>query len=107
WQDRRQHEAHRELSRQPEHTRFCVHARRRQDRCAGDKVMSDYLGLEGKRALVTGGTKGVGQAVVAALHEAGATALTTARSRPASLSKAEHFVVAYVSTVEGCAAVAD
>src|ERR1700739_1496801 len=69
--------------------------------------MSGYLGLEGKRALVTGGTKGVGQAVVAALREAGATALTTARSRPESLSNAEHFVVADVSTVEGCAAVVD
>ena len=47
--------------------------------------MSSCLGLEGKRALVTGGTKGVGQAVVAALCEAGATTLTTARSRPESL----------------------
>ena len=44
--------------------------------------MSGYLELEGKRALVTGGTKGVGQAVVAALREAGAVVLTTARSRP-------------------------
>jgi NAD(P)-dependent dehydrogenase (short-subunit alcohol dehydrogenase family) len=35
--------------------------------------MSGYLGLQGKRALLTGGTKGVGQAVVAALREAGAT----------------------------------
>src|SRR4051794_9847708 len=69
--------------------------------------MSGYLGLEGKRALVTGGTKGVGQAVVAALREAGATALTTARSRPESLSNPEHFVVADVSTAKGCAAVAD
>jgi NAD(P)-dependent dehydrogenase (short-subunit alcohol dehydrogenase family) len=34
--------------------------------------MSHYLGLQGKRALVTGGTKGVGEAVVVALHEAGA-----------------------------------
>ena len=66
-----------------------------------------YLGLEGKRALVTGGTKGVGQAVVAALREAGATALTTARSRPEGFSNAEHFVIADVSTVEGCAAVAN
>ena len=41
--------------------------------------MSDYLELTGKRALVTGGTKGVGQAVVAALREAGATVLTAAR----------------------------
>ena len=69
--------------------------------------MSGYLGLEGKRAFVTGGTKGVGQAVVAALREAGATAMTTARSRPESLSNAEHFVVADVSTVEECAAVVD
>ena len=49
--------------------------------------MSGYLGLEGKRSLVTGGTKGVGQAVVAALREAGATALTTARSRPQNFTK--------------------
>ena len=47
--------------------------------------MSGYLGLEGKRALVTGGTKGVGQAVVAALREAGVSVLTTARSRPEKL----------------------
>jgi NAD(P)-dependent dehydrogenase (short-subunit alcohol dehydrogenase family) len=67
--------------------------------------MNDYLGLKGKRALVTGGTKGVGQAVVAALRAAGVTAVTTARSRPESLSNAEHFVIADVSTVEGCAAV--
>jgi hypothetical protein len=67
--------------------------------------MSDYLKLAGKRALVTGGTKGVGQSVVAALREAGATVLTTARSRPENLSSSDHFVVADVSTAEGCAAV--
>jgi len=69
--------------------------------------MSSYLELEGKRALVTGGTKGVGQAVVAALREAGATVLTTARSRPENLPNAGHFLIADVSTAEGCAAVAD
>jgi NAD(P)-dependent dehydrogenase (short-subunit alcohol dehydrogenase family) len=37
--------------------------------------MSHYLELEGKRALVTGGTKGVGEAVVATLREAGAAVL--------------------------------
>src|SRR5882724_4337685 len=65
-----------------------------------------YLGLEGKRALVTGGTKGAGEAVVSALREAGARVLTTARSRPRSLAQAEDFVVADVSRAEGCARVA-
>jgi NAD(P)-dependent dehydrogenase (short-subunit alcohol dehydrogenase family) len=68
--------------------------------------MSHYLELEGKRALVTGGTKGVGQAVVAILREAGAAVLTTARSWPAKLPHADQFVAADVSTAEGCAAVA-
>src|SRR5260370_22236102 len=67
--------------------------------------MSGYLELEGKRALVTGGTKGVGAAVVAALREAGARVLTTARKRPEDVSKVE-FVAADVATAGGCAAVA-
>src|SRR6185295_17355603 len=69
--------------------------------------MSGYLDLEGKRALVTGGTKGVGQAVVAALCDAGATVLTTARSRLESIRSPGQFVAADVSTAEGCDAVAD
>jgi NAD(P)-dependent dehydrogenase (short-subunit alcohol dehydrogenase family) len=68
--------------------------------------MSGYLELEGKRALVTGGTKEVGAAVVGALREAGARVLTTARKRPEVVGEAE-FVAADVSTAEGCAAVAD
>jgi hypothetical protein len=68
--------------------------------------MSDYLELKGKRALVTGGTKGVGQAVVATLREAGATVLTTARSEPERADHADQFVAADVSTAEGCAVVA-
>ena len=69
--------------------------------------MSRYLELDGKRALVAGGTKGVGQAVVAALSDAGAIVLTTARSRTENLPSAEHFVAADLSTAEGCAAVAE
>jgi NAD(P)-dependent dehydrogenase (short-subunit alcohol dehydrogenase family) len=69
--------------------------------------MSDYLELEGKRALVTGGTKGIGQAVVATLREAGATVLTTARSRPEQIGHADQFIAADVSTADGCAVVAD
>jgi NAD(P)-dependent dehydrogenase (short-subunit alcohol dehydrogenase family) len=41
--------------------------------------------LLGLRALVTGGTRGVGKAVVIRLCEAGANVLTTARSRPDAL----------------------
>ncbi|SFQ52443.1 NAD(P)-dependent dehydrogenase, short-chain alcohol dehydrogenase family [Variovorax sp. OK605] len=61
--------------------------------------------LEGRRALVTGGTKGIGEAVVAQLTEAGATVLTTARSRPESPMKAA-FVAADIATAAGCATVA-
>ncbi len=42
----------------------------------------DPVELEGRRALVTGGTKGIGAAVVAQLTRAGATVLTAARSLP-------------------------
>ena len=41
------------------------------------------LELEGRRALVTGGTKGVGAAVVSALRDAGVRVVATARSVPA------------------------
>ena len=69
--------------------------------------------LEGRRALVTGGTRGIGQAVVAQLLQAGATVLTAARSRPADMADAPgaagakpvRFVAADVSTAEGCATV--
>src|SRR5215470_6973381 len=68
--------------------------------------MSGYLGLERKRALVTGGTKGVGAAIVTALREAGARVLTTARERPEGVEEAG-FIAADVSTADGCAAVAE
>jgi NAD(P)-dependent dehydrogenase (short-subunit alcohol dehydrogenase family) len=57
--------------------------------------------LDGKRALVTGGTKGIGRAVVAWLRAAGATVLTTARE-----GTGEGFIAADVATAEGCARVA-
>lgn len=62
--------------------------------------------LLGLRALVTGGTKGVGKAVVARLCEAGANVLTTARSRPDELAE-ERFIGADITTAEGCKAIVD
>jgi NADP-dependent 3-hydroxy acid dehydrogenase YdfG len=69
--------------------------------------MSDYLGLDGCRALVTGGTKGIGAAVAGRLREAGAKVLVTARSRPDVLGPDDLFVPADITSAEGCATVAD
>ncbi len=63
--------------------------------------------FDGKRVLVTGGTKGIGQAVAARLREGGARVLTTARGRPRDLADTDLFVAADIATAEGCAAVAD
>ena len=84
------HEAHRQLSRESRsRSTFAFMLAGGKIRRAGDTFMSGYLELEGKRALVTGGTKGVGAAVVAALREAGARVLTTARKRPEDVSEAD------------------
>ncbi|HEX6655848.1 MAG TPA: SDR family oxidoreductase [Candidatus Limnocylindria bacterium] len=69
--------------------------------------MGDVLELSGCRALVTGGTKGIGEAVAARLRTAGATVLITARTRVRDLDESDLFVAADVATVEGCAAVVD
>src|SRR5207245_3417393 len=54
----------------------------------------------GKRALVTGGTKGIGEAIVMRLVRGGATVIATARSVPAGGSP-EQFLRADVSTRDG------
>ena len=62
--------------------------------------------LQGKRALVTGGTQGIGEAVVARLSLAGATVVAAARSAPAEAREGVHYVQADVSTPEGVAKLA-
>jgi NAD(P)-dependent dehydrogenase (short-subunit alcohol dehydrogenase family) len=57
--------------------------------------------LRNKRALVTGGTKGMGEAIVKRLRLAGATVMTTARSKPDELPSPELFIQADISTPEG------
>jgi len=63
--------------------------------------------LDGKRVLVTGGSKGIGEAVVARMCEGGATVLATARTRSGDLPDKSLFVSSDITTAEGCTAVAD
>ncbi|MCX4647530.1 MULTISPECIES: SDR family oxidoreductase [unclassified Streptomyces] len=58
--------------------------------------------LEGRRALVTGGTKGTGAAIARRLAQAGARVLVTSRSRPADVED-KTFIAADLSTAEGAA----
>ncbi|MFC4612505.1 SDR family oxidoreductase [Streptomyces maoxianensis] len=58
--------------------------------------------LEGRRALVTGGTKGTGAAIARSLARAGATVLVTARSRPHDVEE-KTFIAADLSTAQGAA----
>jgi NAD(P)-dependent dehydrogenase (short-subunit alcohol dehydrogenase family) len=64
-----------------------------------------FLTLEGKRTLITSGTRGAGAATVALFRELGARILTAARSRPDELFGAM-FVTADLTTLEGCVALA-
>ena len=69
--------------------------------------MSFNLELTGRRALVTGGTKGVGAAVVETLRNAGATVIAAARSVPDTVPEGVQYVAADLATAEGCNAVAN
>ncbi|MBR9841467.1 MAG: SDR family oxidoreductase [Rhodobacteraceae bacterium] len=67
--------------------------------------MSPFLTLEGKRALVTSGTRGAGGATVALFKELGADVLAIARTRPPEMPE-NRFVAADLTQAEGCAEVA-
>jgi NAD(P)-dependent dehydrogenase (short-subunit alcohol dehydrogenase family) len=57
--------------------------------------------LQGKIALVTGGTKGAGKAIAERLVQAGATVIITARNAPEKENGSLHFVAADLSKAEG------
>jgi len=65
------------------------------------EIHIDATELAGKRVLVTGGTKGMGEAIVKRLRQEGASVVTTARSIPEDLKSPELFVQSDISTPEG------
>lgn len=68
--------------------------------------MTAFLTLQGRRALITGGTMGAGAATVALFKTLGANVLTTARTKPVDFSGAA-FVEADLTTKAGVQAVVD
>ena len=60
----------------------------------------DTEGLTAKRALVSGGTRGIGAAIAARLRGAGAHVTATGRRAPDHLA-ADDFIAADIATVEG------
>ncbi|MGW5670146.1 SDR family oxidoreductase [Micromonospora sp. NPDC003776] len=69
--------------------------------------LPDRDSLAGRRALVTGGTKGAGAAIADRLREAGATVWVTARNEPPGHPYPERFIAADTATVGGAQTVAD
>jgi NAD(P)-dependent dehydrogenase (short-subunit alcohol dehydrogenase family) len=67
---------------------------------SASNVPYDTNEFTGKRILVTGGSKGIGKAIVNRLLRGGATVLATARTIPAG-ANAEKFIQADVSTRAG------
>ncbi|MFG6415928.1 SDR family oxidoreductase [Roseateles sp. DC23W] len=63
--------------------------------------MSFDLQLKGQRAVVTGGTKGLGAALVTSLHDAGVEVITTARSAPERPVAGVTYVKADLTTADG------
>lgn len=68
--------------------------------------MIPFVSLEGKRALITSGTRGAGAATVRLFRELGAEVITSARARPDTLQDGVHFVGADLTLAAGCESLA-
>ena len=64
-------------------------------------IQFDPNELSGKRVLVTGGTKGIGEAIVMRLSQAGATVITTARSKSGGSASPGLIIQSDLSTPAG------
>lgn len=67
---------------------------------------SDPSEFSGKRAIVTGGSRGIGAAIVARLLDGGATVVTTARTATDETPRAATFIRGDISTLAGAQAFA-
>ena len=63
--------------------------------------MTPFITLQGKRALITSGTRGAGAATVSLFRELGAQVVTSARTQPPGMVDAL-FVTADLTTPQGC-----